>query len=82
MQRIKEIFKVMCSIEKDKLLHSFYGTLLFSISLIWFSSFFALSIVIVCALVKEIYDEYTYGGFDWKDIIFTIMIPLILTLGM
>lgn len=82
MVRIKEIFKVMCSIEKDKLLHSFYGTILFSILLTWFSSFFALSIVIVCALVKEIYDEYTYGGFDWKDIIFTIMIPLILTLEM
>lgn len=82
MERIKEIFKVVCSIERDKLLHSFYGTLLFSILLIWFSSFYVLSIVVVCALVKEVYDEYTYGGFDWKDIIFTILIPFILTLEM
>jgi len=70
------IFKKMAEIPKDKLLHSFYGTLIFVVlTIIGTQSIIAFSVVIVIAILKELYDEYTYGGFDIIDILFTIFIP-------
>jgi len=75
---MKQLFINLSNIEKDKLLHSFYGTLLFAI--VPYSSYIAFSFVVVIALAKEIYDEYLYQGFCWKDIFYTIFIPVILVL--
>ena len=75
---LEQLFKNLSNIEKDKLLHSFYGTLLFAI--VPYSSYIAFVFVAVVALAKEIYDEYLYQGFCWKNIFYTIFIPIILFL--
>jgi len=75
---MKQLFIKLSNIEKDKLLHSFYGTLLFAI--VPYSSYIALGLVVFVAFIKEIYDEYKYHGFCWKDIFYTIFIPAILFL--
>lgn len=36
--------------------------------------------VVFFACAKEIYDEWKYGGFDWKDLVATVVIPLVLFL--
>lgn len=75
---MEKIIKIMSSIEHDKLLHSFYGTLIFALMLLITNSNIAMVVVIVIAICKEVYDELIYGGFDWNDIIATILIPTIL----
>ena len=75
---MEQFLSKLSNIQKDKLLHSFYGTLLFV--MIPYSSYIALSVVVFIAFAKEIYDEYKYKGFCWKDILYTIFIPTILFL--
>lgn len=70
-------FKKLALIPNDKLLHSFYGTLIYAL-LSFVNPIVAILTVIFVAIVKEIYDEIVYGGFDWKDIIATIAIPMLL----
>ena len=70
-------FKKLALIPNDKLLHSFYGTLIYALASV-FNPTYAIILTILVALAKEIYDELKYGGFDWKDIISTIAIPMIL----
>lgn len=77
---IKTIFQKMSSIPKDKLAHSFYGSLIFSLSLFLFSVNIAFVIVNIIAISKEIYDQYDYNGADVIDYLFTIFIPSIITL--
>lgn len=71
------LLKEMAKIPHDKLLHSFYGTviyLLLSLS----SPILAILTVIFVAIAKEVYDEVKYKGFDLKNIIATILIPMLL----
>ena len=69
----------MSRIPKDKLLHSFYGVLVYILmSLVDLE--LALWIVIILAVAKECYDEYKYGRFDYVDILATITIPYALYL--
>lgn len=70
-------FKKLALIPNDKLLHSFYGTVIYLL-LSLFSPIIAILTVIFVAIAKEIYDEIVYSGFDWKDIIATIAIPMLL----
>ena len=67
----------LSKIPKDKLLHSFYGTLAY-IVVSCFSHYVAMLSVIVLAVSKEVYDDIKYGGFDWKDIVATVVIPILL----
>jgi hypothetical protein len=67
----------MAKIPHDKLLHSFYGTCIY-ILFSFINPLFAVLSVIIVAIAKEIYDEIIYSGFDWKDIIATIAIPMLL----
>lgn len=62
----------------DKKLHfaaGFIVTVVVGISLFWFAvnSFVMIGIGtgFLAGIAKEIYDEYDYGGFDWKDMIAT-----------
>ena len=77
---MEKLIKKLASIQHDKLLHSFYGTLIYALASL-LSIDLAIILVIVLAIVKEIYDEYKYGGFDWVDISVTILIPFILYIG-
>ena len=67
----------LSKIPKDKLLHSFYGALTYII-ISFFSHDIAMLSVITLAVSKEVYDDKKYGGFDWKDIVATTVIPILL----
>ena len=69
----------MSRIPKDKLLHSFYGVLIY-ISMSLINLELALWSVVIIAMFKEFYDEYMYGKFDYVDILYTVAIPYILYL--
>ena len=69
----------MADIPKDKLLHIFYGVLIYLVAAL-VSPMFGVIAVVVIAVAKEVYDERKYGGFDWKDIIATVAIPMVLFL--
>lgn len=67
-------------IPNDKLLHSFYFTLLYAV-LSTYNSSVALTVVYVMAVLKECYDQFKYGGFDYKDIIASVFLPTLLYLA-
>lgn len=69
----------MADIPKDKLLHSFYGVLIYLVAAL-VSPVFGVIAVVVIAIAKEVSDEIRYGGFDWKDIIATVAVPMVLFL--
>lgn len=71
------LLKEMAKIPHDKLLHSFYGTVIYLL-LSLFSPIFAILTVIFVAIAKEIYDEVKYKSFDFVDILATILIPMLL----
>ena len=70
-------FKKLALIPNDKLLHSFYGTVIYLL-LSLFSPIVAILTVIFVAIAKEVYDEIKYKSFDIVDIIATILIPVLL----
>lgn len=65
-------------IEYDKALHFMVGFFIFIISSLFLSDLLSVGIVFIFALGKEIRDQITYGGFDFKDLLFTMVAPLIL----
>lgn len=72
---MEKILEVMKNIPNDKLLHSFYGVLIYLI-VSCVNPYAAIGIVIIVAIGKEVYDEYKYKGFDWKDIVATVLLPI------
>lgn len=72
-----KLVELMASIPKDKLLHSFYGVLVYLIAAL-VTPLFGVICTVLVAIAKDIYDKHIYGGFDWKDIIATVGIPLLL----
>ena len=71
---MSKVLNYLASIPNDKLLHSFYGTLIY-LPISYVDSSIALGVVAIVALSKEILDEKDYGGFDWKDMVATVAIP-------
>lgn len=74
-----KLIQLMITIPKDKLLHSFYGVLVYLIAAL-VSPMFGIIAVVVLAVAKEVYDEIKYGGFDWVDIVATVAVPMALFL--
>ena len=74
-----KLVELMADIPKDKLLHSFYGVLIYLVAAL-VSPMFGIIAVVVIAIAKEVSDEIRYGGFDWKDIVATVAIPMVLFL--
>lgn len=68
------------TIPHDKANHAIYGIVIFMISNIFLNEYYSFGIVCLFAIGKEIYDQYDYGGFDYKDVLATIILPLLLTL--
>ena len=67
----------MIKIANDKLLHLSVGLIVYSgISI--FSLDYALLVVLILGIGKEIYDYYDYGGFDRADMVWTVSAPLAL----
>ena len=69
----------MADIPKDKLLHNFYGVLIYLVAAV-VSPMFGIIAVVVIAIAKEVYDEIKYCGFDWVDVVVTVAIPMVLFL--
>jgi hypothetical protein len=65
-------------IPQDKANHFIYGFTIYIISNLFLNAYASFSIVYLFALGKECYDEYSYGGFDIKDLLSTIIAPIIL----
>ena len=74
-----KLIQLMTDIPKDKLLHSFYGVLIYLVAAL-VSPLFGIIAVVVIAIAKEVYDEIKYGGFDLVDIVATVAIPMALFL--
>ena len=58
-------------IPKDKLLHFIAGVLIYQ-STVWFVWYYAIIPVVICALGKEVYDNYYGGTVDVYDALATI----------
>lgn len=71
------MIKRLASIPKDKLLHSFYGTLLYALLSV-ISPVFALWCVISAAIAREVWNE---SGFDLLDIGATVTVATLLYIG-
>ena len=76
---MSKVLNYLASIPHDKLLHSFYGVLIYVVASL-VNPIFGIIAVVVIAVAKEAYDEIRYGGFDWKDIIATVAVPMVLFL--
>lgn len=72
-----KLIETLSRIPQDKLLHSFYGVLVYSVVAI-LDVGLAMWAVVVVALTKEVWDEYKYSRFDWIDIVATVALPLAL----
>ena len=78
MVKIQEFFVNLIPVDKG--IHFVLGFFLFVISNCFLSDIHSLIIVFVIALGKELKDEFTYRGGDWKDVLFTICPAITLVL--
>lgn len=65
-------------ITQDKANHFLYGFFIYAIASLVLSNPLSFGVVVLAAFAKELYDEYDYGGFDYKDAIMTIIPGIIL----
>lgn len=65
-------------IAQDKANHFLYGFLIFMISQYFVNDYISFGIVSVFALGKEIKDQIDYKGFDYKDLIATLIPSIII----
>ena len=62
----------------DKANHFIYGFFIYILSNLLVNSVYSLIVVFVFALGKEIKDQIVYKGFDYKDLLVTIIPAVIL----
>ena len=74
-----KLIQLIADIPKDKLLHNFYGVLIYLVAAL-VSPVCGIIAAVVIAIAKEVYDEIKYGGVDWVDIVATVAIPMVLFL--
>jgi len=79
---MKQIYKYL---EHDKMLHYFFGSLLSLIGFVYYlnggSIINIIAIPFTVAVIKEVSDIYiSKTGFNYKDLLFSIMFGVILTL--
>lgn len=74
------LFDKLGNIPKDKLLHSFYGTLVYAIVAL-VDVTLAFGVTVLVAISKEVYDFRVNGEFSLMDIGATIALSLILWVG-
>lgn len=64
--------QILNKIDKDKLLHFVAGSLVYASSS-WFLGYYALGLVVVVAVGKEVYDNYYNGTMDAWDAVATVL---------
>lgn len=67
--------KRLLKIPSDKMLHFIAGMLGTAIVAVIVPRFapIAMSVAVVAGFAKELRDEITYGGFDWYDLLATVL---------
>ena len=72
---MKRLLNMLGSIPSDKMLHFIAGILITAVIAAVFPRFAPLAAVvaIVAGFAKELRDEIAYGGFDWKDLLATVL---------
>ena len=68
----------MILIAQDKANHFLYGFLIFMISQYFLNDYLSFVIVFAFALGKEIKDQIVYKGFDYKDLLVTLLPSIII----
>ena len=69
MDKLKELLnKIFPSIPFDKKLHFITGFIICIFFSIINDPITGIGAAICCGIAKECYDDYIYGGFDWKEI--------------
>ena len=68
----------MILIAQDKANHFLYGFLIFMISQYFLNDYLSFGIVFTFALGKEIKDQIIYKGFDYKDLLVTLLPSIII----
>ncbi len=68
----------MILIPSDKANHFIYGFFIYVLSNYFFNDLYSIGIVFLIALFKEIKDQIVYKGFDYKDLLATILPAIIL----
>ena len=68
----------MILIAQDKANHFLYGFLIFIISQYFLNDYLSFGIVFAFALGKEIKDQIVYKGFDYKDLLVTLLPSIII----
>jgi hypothetical protein len=72
---MKRLLNMLGSIPSDKMLHFIVGMLITAIVAVIVPRFapIAMTVAVVAGFAKELRDEIAYGGFDWKDLLSTIL---------
>ena len=72
---MKRLLNMLGSIPSDKMLHFIVGMLITAIVAVLVPRFtpIAMTVAVVAGFAKELRDEITYGGFDWKDLLATVL---------
>lgn len=72
---MRRLLQTLGSIPSDKMLHFIAGMLITAIVAVIVPRFapLAVTVAVVAGLAKEVYDEITYGGFDFKDWLATVI---------
>lgn len=65
-------------IPQDKANHFIYGFVIFIVANMFFNEWISLGIVSLFGISKEIKDQITYNGFDYKDFLATIAAPILI----
>ena len=68
----------MILIAQDKANHFLYGFLIFIISQYFLNDYISFGIVFAFAIGKEIKDQIVYRGFDYKDLLVTLLPSIII----
>lgn len=71
---MEKIIKFLGSIEADKLLHFIVGMLIAGvIGIIPCFANYALIVAAIAGVAKEAYDQYSYGGWCWYYLLYTVV---------
>lgn len=68
----------MILISQDKANHFLYGFLIFIISQYFLNDYLSFGVVFAFAIGKEIKDQIIYKGFDYKDLLVTLLPSIII----
>jgi hypothetical protein len=72
MEVLKKIIDFLGSIQADKLLHLISGMLIAGmVGIIPCFANYAFIVAVVAGVAKEVYDEFSYGGWDSLDLLYT-----------